>query len=76
MSNEFDFVPPSEAPPPSYPEQDLPDPFMATDPAPPEPSPEHLVVQCYNCSTNIPVTTDERPAMVTCPGCGLQSVLE
>jgi parallel beta-helix repeat protein len=63
--------PPSEEPAPfmQEPEPDLPEPSIAQ-------APESIVVQCYNCASDIPITSDERPVTVTCPGCGLPSVLE
>ncbi len=32
-------------------------------------------VSCYNCKGVIPVETSERPTVVKCPHCGLESLL-
>jgi len=33
-------------------------------------------VECYNCSTSIPIFTNERPLIITCPSCGIQGEIE
>ena len=33
-------------------------------------------VDCYNCSTGIPIYSDERPLVITCPNCGIQGEIE
>ena len=35
-----------------------------------------LEVACYNCTSSIPIYTDERPLIITCPGCGAQGEIE
>jgi hypothetical protein len=34
------------------------------------------IVGCYNCGGHIKVMTEERPIKLTCPDCGLESMLE
>jgi len=38
-------------------------------------APEHMVVACHACGGNIEVTTDERPVVLKCPGCGADAEL-
>ena len=36
---------------------------------------EELMVECYKCGGDIPVTSKERPIVVTCPNCGTEGEL-
>ena len=36
---------------------------------------ETLMVECYKCGGDIPVTSDDRPLIVVCPGCGTEGEL-
>ena len=33
-------------------------------------------VECYNCGTSIPIFTEDRPLIITCPQCGIQGEIE
>ena len=69
--------PPAEEPAPEEsaeaPPAEEPGPEAA--PANEEAAAETLVVACYACGGNIEVTTDERPVVLKCPGCGADAEL-
>ena len=50
--------------------------FTAEDPSSsPDVHEEALLVECYKCGGDIPVTSDERPLVVICPQCGTEGEL-
>ena len=49
--------------------------FFSTGPSEDEKEPLEIVA-CYNCGGHIKIFTEDRPVKLTCPDCGIESMLE